>query len=78
MKKELRNVHRGNKLGEGTFGMVFEGMYKAQLKPGESRIATDHKCKFFVVGRRSDAFFDAKIFCGRLQEVKSVDLGGCF
>ncbi len=43
MKKELRNVHRGNKLGEGTFGMVFEGMYKAQLKPGESRIATEIK-----------------------------------
>jgi hypothetical protein len=29
LKKELKNVLRGKKLGEGTFGMVFEGMYKA-------------------------------------------------
>ena len=45
LKKELRNVVRGKRLGEGTFGVVFEGMYKPQLKPGESRIATEIKSR---------------------------------
>jgi len=43
LKKELKNVVVGTKLGEGTFGEVFEGMYKPKLTPGESRIVTDVK-----------------------------------
>jgi hypothetical protein len=45
LKKELRNVVLGKRLGEGTFGVVYEGMYKPQLKPGESRIASEIKSK---------------------------------
>ena len=45
LKKELRNVVLGKRLGEGTFGVVYEGMYKPQLKPGESRIAFEIKSK---------------------------------
>lgn len=45
LKKELRNVVRGKLLGEGTFGTVYEGMYKPQIKPGESKIATEIKSK---------------------------------